>query len=377
MYDDLCVALDHPHDRKLEFQLKDEDTTIIADNETLFHDELEQEDEVEVKEKPKKKKNKKISKTKSAIIGAVIVFVIVGIILITHLLGSSGKQVKVPNVVGKSVDEATTLLKNAGFEVNEDSITYEASDEYEKDQVISTSPNASSLAKEKSEVKLTVSKGQYIVIENYIGQNIDQIQVQLEKLGFTVETKEEDSDQEDGTILYQSISEGKKIAPDATNKTITFKVALKYVVLDNYVGQDVESAKASLEALGFKVTTKEENSQESSGKVLKQSKDAGTKYTQNSNDKSITLTYSIGVAKATVNNYLGIEINAAKQSLENAGFNVTLEVLPTPSDEDEIRSMKINVVIDQSLSPGEYEKGQKITLYYYKEKPTVSSSVSE
>ncbi len=377
MYDDLCVALDHPHDRKLEFQLKDEDTTIVADNETLFHDELEQEDEVEVKEKPKKKKNKKISKTKSAIIGAVIVFVIVGIILITHLLGSSGKQVKVPNVVGKSVDEATTLLKNAGFEVNEDSITYEASDEYEKDQVISTSPNASSLAKEKSEVKLTVSKGQYIVIENYIGQNIDKIQVQLEKLGFTVETKEEDSDQEDGTILYQSISEGKKIAPDATNKTITFKVALKYVVLDNYVGQDVESAKASLEALGFKVTTKEENSQESSGKVLKQSKDAGTKYTQNSNDKSITLTYSIGVAKATVNNYLGIEINAAKQSLENAGFNVTLEVLPTPSDEDEIRSMKINVVIDQSLSPGEYEKGQKITLYYYKEKPTVSSSVSE
>ena len=125
------------------------------------------------------------------------------------------------------------------------------------------------------------------------------------------------------------------------------------------------------------MTTKEENSQESSGKVLKQSKDAGTKYTQKSNDKKITLTYSIGVAKATVNNYLGIEINAAKQSLENAGFNVTLEVLPTPSDEDEIRSMKINVVIDQSLSPGEYEKGQKITLYYYKEKPTVSSSVSE
>jgi len=72
--------------------------------------------------------------------------------------GPAEKNVVIPNVVGKSLNDAITELTNKNLKVSEE-ITKEKSDK-EKDIVIRTSPLPGTEVKEGSSVKLTVSSGE-------------------------------------------------------------------------------------------------------------------------------------------------------------------------------------------------------------------------
>ena len=72
--------------------------------------------------------------------------------------GPAEKNVVIPNIVGKSLNDAITELTNKNLKVSEE-ITKEKSDK-EKDIVIRTSPLPGTEVKEGSSVKLTVSSGE-------------------------------------------------------------------------------------------------------------------------------------------------------------------------------------------------------------------------
>ena len=72
--------------------------------------------------------------------------------------GPAEKNVVIPNIVGKSLNDAITELANKNLKVSEE-ITKEKSDK-EKDIVIRTSPLPGTEVKEGSSVKLTVSSGE-------------------------------------------------------------------------------------------------------------------------------------------------------------------------------------------------------------------------
>ena len=59
--------------------------------------------------------------------------------------------------------------------------------------------------------------------------------------------------------------------------------------------------------------------------------------------------------------------------MTEAGFTVELSVLEPPTSVEEIKTMKINVVEEQSLAAFTtvYKKGEKIVLYYYDKKPEI------
>ena len=71
-------------------------------------------------------------------------------------LGDGG--IEVPNVVGKSLGEAVTIINNAGFYVDEN-YDYRYDDSVPENQVISQSPNAGEKLKQDGTVHLVVSKG--------------------------------------------------------------------------------------------------------------------------------------------------------------------------------------------------------------------------
>ena len=100
--------------------------------------------------------------------------------------------------------------------------------------------------------------------------------------------------------------------------------------------------------------------------------DAGEKIDPNSDNKTITLTVSQGYS-AEVPNVYGQDIQKAKSILTEAGFTVELSVLEPPTSVEEIKTMKINVVEEQSLAAFTtvYKKGEKIVLYYYDKKPEI------
>ena len=79
-------------------------------------------------------------------------------------MGAESKNNLVPNVLGKTEDEATTLLSNAGFKA---SIAYKEDDSVEKGNVISQSIAGGNEAEAGSTITLSISKGPKPVTYTY------------------------------------------------------------------------------------------------------------------------------------------------------------------------------------------------------------------
>lgn len=186
-----------------------------------------------------------------------------------------------------------------------------------------------------------------------------------------------------GHVTYElsdDVEEGKVVESDPLAKANVKKgdeVHLvvssgQYIVIEDYVGKDYDTIADQLEELGFKVNKEDRIDEASKGTILEQSLDAGEKIDPNSDNKTITLTVSQGYS-AEVPNVYGQDIQKAKSILTEAGFTVELSVLEPPTSVEEIKTMKINVVEEQSLAAFTtvYKKGEKIVLYYYDKKPEI------
>lgn len=93
------------------------------------------------------------------------------------------KEGTVPNLIGKSLDDAIFLLDKYGF--NQGSTTVEASD-MPKDTVIKQTPEAGEEARPGTTVSITVSEGPKEAVPNVIGLNITEATETLEAAKFVV-----------------------------------------------------------------------------------------------------------------------------------------------------------------------------------------------
>ena len=137
---------------------------------------------------------------------------------------STGKETgTVPNVVGQSVSDATTILKNAGFTTT---TTTQVTSSVSAGTVISQDPVGQATAPVGSEVMLTVAKAPTTVtVPNVVGQSESDATNTLEGAGFQVDTTDQDVDtpSQDGEVLSQSPS-GKSQAKKGSTVTLTIGV---------------------------------------------------------------------------------------------------------------------------------------------------------
>ena len=80
---------------------------------------------------------------------------------VTLVISKGLKKDAIPDVTGKTSDEAKSILEAAGFTVDEDD---EYSDEVDENYVISQSPEAGSQAAEGTSVKIVISKGKEVKV---------------------------------------------------------------------------------------------------------------------------------------------------------------------------------------------------------------------
>lgn len=80
---------------------------------------------------------------------------------VTLVISKGLKKDSVPDVTGKTLDEAKSIMQAAGFTVEEDE---EYDEEVEENHVISQSPEGGSQAAEGSAVKLVISKGKEVKV---------------------------------------------------------------------------------------------------------------------------------------------------------------------------------------------------------------------
>ena len=190
---------------KAQAVAKTDDTAVLDDDDKVVAKKMTKQD---------MKKQNKLLIILLSIFTALVVVITTVVILIPRLTSSA--QIKVPDVSGKTVSEAITILQDAGFVVSDEQMT-QANSEVEKDHIIKTSPSAESKRKKGSEVTLYVSSGtDAIEIEDYTGKNYNEIKGKLEALGLQVfiEKKDiEDTDKqfEDNIVIDQSVKEGESL----------------------------------------------------------------------------------------------------------------------------------------------------------------------
>lgn len=388
MLDDINTCLDRPNEEKLVFSYdSDDEPTIVVDPRTAFSSndtsEVKTREEKPVEEEENDnffkrfvKKIKGLSTRSKVIIGAVTALVILGIAFVIYLNTGSDANL-MPDLAGRTVDEARELLDDYGVTIS-DNIVEELSDEYDKGEIIETDPKAGTSIKKGDVISLTVSSGKYIVLEDYVGMTQSEAEKAITDLSDDVEIEvvieEEVSSSPRGEVIDQDKDSGTKLDPnDESNLTITLTVSKgDYIVVGNYIGMSQSEAEAALKKLGFTVTIETEESEEAKGTVIDQSYNKGYRFDPD-DDRNITLTVSSGKTYQ-VRDVFDRNINSAKTILENNGFKVRLVDLSNSTDQTLLSNYpfrSVNTVAGQSPEADTTvnEQGTTVTLYYYSSQP--------
>jgi serine/threonine-protein kinase len=135
------------------------------------------------------------------------------------LIISKGKEMlDVPDVVGKTLEEATALLTAAGFQVDEDD---EYDDEVEQNYVISQSPSGETQAARGSTITIVVSKGKEVkvaVVPDLKKKTVQEAESALTEVNLKLgNVKQEYSDSiDEGKVIAQSIAAGTEIKEESS-----------------------------------------------------------------------------------------------------------------------------------------------------------------
>lgn len=132
---------------------------------------------------------------------------------VTIVISKGIEETDVPDVVGKNVDNATSILKAAGFEVE---VKEEYDEEVEEDVVISQDPKGSRKAAKGSTVTIVVSKGEEVkvaTVPDLKGKTVTEAESALSavKLSLGNVSQEYSDSVPEGQVIRQSITEGTEV----------------------------------------------------------------------------------------------------------------------------------------------------------------------
>ena len=294
MLNDINMALKRPDGDFVNLR------TAGGNFETQRFEPLEDE-EIRTKRNNKKDENKfkkfiSNHKVLSFFIGAILLFAIAfgGSALVSKLVFN--QDVKLPNFVGMTKEEAQKEADKIKVKLE---FEEEFSADVEEGKVISQDPEfkENSKIKEKSTVKLKISKGTELVkVPKVTGMEKEEAIKTLEDLGLKVEIKEETSKKvEEGYVINQDISENKEInAGDTVTITVSTGTGITQVSVPSVTGKTENEARTALESAKLKVTVNyEEDSSKTEGIVLKQNVESGKKV-----DEGTTVTITVNKAES-------------------------------------------------------------------------------
>ncbi|MDX6310841.1 MAG: eukaryotic-like serine/threonine-protein kinase [Streptomyces sp.] len=168
---------------------------------------------------------------------------------ITLNLSKGPHQVTVEDVTGKTQDEATTILENAGFTVVPKTKTTTSDD---PGTVLSQNPKGNSKAAKGATITITVAKAPTkITLPNVLNTNVDDAKKLIAKAGFTnVSVNTQANSASANTVIAQTPDGNADYTPD-TPITLTVSSGPSQTTVPSVLGQTVKQAKQTLQAAGF------------------------------------------------------------------------------------------------------------------------------
>jgi serine/threonine-protein kinase len=192
---------------------------------------------------------------------------------------SKGKEtVKVPSVIGQSRDAAISALVNAGLDPH----SFAVHSSKPVDSVVAQDPTPGKVVEKGSTVRINYSSGPAAVtVPSVIGLTFDQASTTLRNQGFQVSRVDVDSEEPKGKVVDQSPSGS---ATPGSTIQLSVSKGPKQSTVPDVTSQDEDSARATLESAGFKVTVQRQDVNDPGlvGIVLSQNPTPGTKAPQNS-----------------------------------------------------------------------------------------------
>ncbi len=155
---------------------------------------------------------------------------------VTVMVSSGVGETDVPDVRGRSKDEASEIIGNAGFLVGYD---YEYSEESPDGTVISQSPEAGAKARAGDTVTIIISRGsEPVTVPNVLNLPEAEAKQQLADMGLNVAVSSDYNDEIlEGNVISQSIVEGKQVERGTTVTIVVSlgkKITTLYYSLSNY-----------------------------------------------------------------------------------------------------------------------------------------------
>lgn len=220
-----------------------------------------------------------------------------------------------------------------------------------------------------------IFKSKEYYLEDYRGRDIDEVTEELKKVGFKIKTEEGfDEELENNEIISQRPSADMNVKVRGTTVMFTVNVTddeddekgkkkeekdedEELIKVPSVTGEELSKARETLENLGFKVSVKEEESDDvAENHVISQSPSSGTKAKEG---ESITLKVSAGKKEsstAVVPHFVGKTRAEAKAAAEAVGIMVSF------SESDEGKENAGKVVSQSVKENSEVEKGTTVNL---------------
>ncbi len=219
-----------------------------------------------VEEPPKSKRNAVIA------VAVVAALAIVGFVAFALMGGGGSDDKPVPNVVGKTVEEATTLLEADGFAIG--TVDYAPDDKVAEGAIIKQTPGNGEKKPEGTKVNVTVSSGvEQVTVPNFYDMTASEAQKYADEYGLklSADPAAYSGEVEKDHIVSQNPTYGTKV-PKGSTVTYVLSLGEENVNVPGVVGKSKSEATNTLSNAGFKVKTAEEHSSSvASGNVISQS----------------------------------------------------------------------------------------------------------
>ena len=259
--------------------LKDEDATqfvpVVKPTGTGYTE--EKQDQIIIKGTEDEDTGRKTASKAAWIVASVVFLVSLFVIVAAFnpgLLGL-GERIEIPNLLGKTLDEAQEICEEKGFVIEGE--TGDFSDEYAEGQIMEQTPTAG-MHKKVETITVRLSRGlTKFTLEDYTGEDVNMVKNKLRKLGIDVVIEETQHDTMPvDTVVRHSPSGGSTIKA-GSSVTLYVSSGMEDTRVPLITGITLERAQAALEAVGLKLgnVTEVENA-DMVGKVISQTILEGT-----------------------------------------------------------------------------------------------------
>lgn len=335
MEEDIRTALDPErlHEEKFMVPIDDDATKaipVITDDrayqnmdETLVHaKDAKTETQPMAKPKPEKKKKKKWPIILVSVFLTLLALGVLTVTVVPDLLAP--KDVQVPDVSGKEVEDAVAELVAAGLDV-EESIPI-SDPEIAVGLVVKTDPKAGRTVKEGAPIAIYESTGkEKFELSDYQGRQYDEVVRLLEGNNFKSIEKIEVNDESEpaGTILDQNFSEGDQVIPEETELEFTVSTGPAPITLKDLREYNKKGLEEYEESTGLKIEYAEEefHGEISEGLVISQDPAPG--------------------AQLAKGNKVTVVLSKGKEELPPKPVNLDISVPYDPAEEGKPQEVQI------------------------------------